>query len=472
MELPRFLLTAGASGSGKTLLTCGILQALKNRGLQVASFKCGPDYIDPMFHTKVIGTRSRNLDAFFAGENTLRYLLGRNSRGCNLAVIEGVMGYYDGVGGTTVRASAYDVARITDTPAVLIVNSRGMSLSIAAYIQGFLKYQSDSRIAGVILNQMSPMLYPRMKKLIEEQCGVKVYGYVPKVEDCVIESRHLGLVLPEEIEDLREKLDRLAGILENSLDLEGLLRLAGRAPSLSWELREQEAAGYWSQNSEEKIENIKAKRPLRIGLAKDEAFCFMYEDNLQLLKDMGAELKEFSPIHDRTLPSALDGLLLYGGYPELFGKELEENREMRNSLKKALDGGMPVMAECGGFLYLHESFEDMEGRERAGVGKIKGKAYKTPRLSRFGYITLEQNKKVFGAETGPCPAHEFHYFDSTNCGEDFLAVKPESSRSWKCIHADDTMLAGFPHFYYWGNPRLPKAFLEACGRYREKEEKR
>ena len=130
------------------------------------------------------------------------------------------------------------------------------------------------------------------------------------------------------------------------------------------------------------------------------------------------------------------------------------------------------MAECGGFLYLHESFEDMEGRERAGVGKIKGKAYKTPRLSRFGYITLEQNKKVFGAETGPCPAHEFHYFDSTNCGEDFLAVKPESSRSWKCIHADDTMLAGFPHFYYWGNPRLPKAFLEACGRYREKEEKR
>ena len=135
MELPRFLLTAGASGSGKTLLTCGILQALKNRGLQVASFKCGPDYIDPMFHTKVIGTRSRNLDAFFAGENTLRYLLGRNSRGCNLAVIEGVMGYYDGVGGTTVRASAYDVARITDTPAVLIVNSRGMSLSIAAYCQ-------------------------------------------------------------------------------------------------------------------------------------------------------------------------------------------------------------------------------------------------------------------------------------------------------------------------------------------------
>lgn len=159
------------------------------------------------------------------------------------------MGYYDGVGGTTVRASAYDVARITDTPAVLIVNSRGMSLSIAAYIQGFLKYQSDSRIAGVILNQMSPMLYPRMKKLIEEQCGVKVYGYVPKVEDCVIESRHLGLVLPEEIEDLREKLDRLAGILENSLDLEGLLSLAGRAPSLSWELWEQEAAGYWSQNS-------------------------------------------------------------------------------------------------------------------------------------------------------------------------------------------------------------------------------
>jgi len=166
------LLTAGASGSGKTLLTCGILQALKNRDLNPASFKCGPDYIDPMFHTKVIGTKSRNLDTFFTGEDTLRYLLEKNSRDCDIAVMEGVMGYYDGVGGTTFRASAYDLARITKTPAVLIVNSKGMSLSILAYIKGFCEYKKDSGIQGVILNQMSPMLYPRMKKQIEEELGL------------------------------------------------------------------------------------------------------------------------------------------------------------------------------------------------------------------------------------------------------------------------------------------------------------
>ena len=198
METPRFLLTAGASGSGKTLITCGILQALKNRGLNPVSFKCGPDYIDPMFHTRVIGTKSRNLDTFFTEADTLQYLLERNSRGCDIAVMEGVMGYYDGVGGTTLQASAYDLARITETPAVLIVNSKGMSLSLLAYIKGFCQYREDSGIKGVILNQMSPMLYPRMKKKIEEELEVKVYGYVPRVEECTIESRHLGLVLPEQ----------------------------------------------------------------------------------------------------------------------------------------------------------------------------------------------------------------------------------------------------------------------------------
>ncbi len=217
MKIPRFLLAAGASSSGKTLLTCGILQAFVNRGLTPASFKCGPDYIDPMFHTKVIGTKSRNLDTFFADEKTIRHLLAKNSKGCNLAVMEGVMCYYDGVGGTTTKASAYDLARVTDTPAVLIVNCKGMSVSILPYIEGFIRFRKDSGIKGVILNQMSPMLYPRVKKMAEEELGIRVYGYVPKVEECVIESRHLGLVMPEEVEGFREKLCRLAQILEGTL---------------------------------------------------------------------------------------------------------------------------------------------------------------------------------------------------------------------------------------------------------------
>ena len=232
MKIPRILLAAGASGSGKTLITCGLLQVLVNRGIKTASFKCGPDYIDPMFHSRVIGTKSRNLDTFFTSGERTRYLLGMNAKDCEIAVMEGVMGYYDGVGGTTTRASAYDLSCVTDTPVILIVNSKGMSVSLGAYIKGFVEYKKDSHIRGVIFNQMSPMLYPRMKKLVEEEVGIRVLGYVPKVEDCVIESRHLGLVLPEEIPELKERLQKLSEVLEKSLDVEGILALAKEAPQL------------------------------------------------------------------------------------------------------------------------------------------------------------------------------------------------------------------------------------------------
>lgn len=303
MSTPRFLLTAGASGSGKTLITCGILQAFQDRGRKVASFKCGPDYIDPMFHTRVIGTKSRNLDTFFTDGDTTRYLLERNSRDCDLAVMEGVMGYYDGVGGTTVQASAYDLARTTSTPAVLIVNCKGMSVSILPYIKGFLEFQPDSQIKGVLLNQMSPMLYPRVKSMIEEQLQVKVYGYVPKVEDCVIESRHLGLVMPQEVQGFQEKLKKLAAVFEKTVDLDGLLSLGETAPPLTI-----------SEEAKQRLEQPEQTgKSLRIGVACDQAFCFFYEDNFQFLRDRGAELVFFSPVKQKHLPEELDGLLLYGG---------------------------------------------------------------------------------------------------------------------------------------------------------------
>lgn len=476
MKIPRILLAAGASGSGKTLITCGLLQALVNRGLKVASFKCGPDYIDPMFHSRVIGTKSRNLDTFFTSPVRTSYLLGQNARDCDIAVMEGVMGYYDGVGGTTSRASAFDLSVTTDTPAVLIVNSRGMSVSLAAYVKGFLEYKENSHIKGVIFNQMSPMLYPRMKKLLEEELGVRVLGYVPKVEDCVIESRHLGLVLPEEIPELKERLYKLSGVLEKSLDIDGILELASGAPELNIpdSLEEEEEA--FCYHAAEKV---------RIGVAEDEAFCFFYEDNFRLLREMGAELVPFSPIHDGTLPEELDGILLYGGYPELNGKELEQNVSMRKVIAQALKSGMPCLAECGGFMYLHEEMEGMDGTFYKTAGVIPGKVFRTPRLTRFGYITLKQNaeslsgdsgeeqknvsgRTVFGERNlGEIPAHEFHYFDSTNCGETFHAAKPLSSRGWECIHGGDRMLAGFPHLYYYGNPRVPRAFLKKCLEYQK-----
>ena len=219
MKIPRLMITAAASGSGKTLCTCGLLQALKNRSLEVVSFKCGPDYIDPMFHTKVIGTKSRNLDTFFTDEDTTRFLLEKNAADADVAVIEGVMGYYDGLAGISVSASAWDLADTTNTPAVLLVNCRGMSVSIVPFIKGFLEYKKNSHIKGVILNRITGMLYPRVKEMIEKQLPVKVYGYLPELKDCLLESRHLGLVLPEEIEDLQMQLDLLAETMEKTVDM-------------------------------------------------------------------------------------------------------------------------------------------------------------------------------------------------------------------------------------------------------------
>ena len=465
MKIPRILLAAGASGSGKTLITCGLLQALVNRKMKVASFKCGPDYIDPMFHSRVIGTKSRNLDTFFTDSDVTRYLLGRNAADCDIAVMEGVMGFYDGVGGISTKASAYDLADTTDTPVILIVNSRGMSISLAAYIKGFMEYKENSHIKGVIFNQMSPMLYPRMKKLVEEQLGVEVLGYVPKVEDCVIESRHLGLVLPEEIKDLKERLKKLAGVLEETLEIDRILALAEKAPDLNMPE---------SLNQKNPAFDFHLSQNLKIGVARDEAFCFFYEDNFRLLQEMGAELVYFSPVHDTHLPSDLDGLLLYGGYPELNGEALEQNESMKEDIIQAIKRGLPCMAECGGFMYLHEQMEDMEGINRKTCGVIPGKSYRTPKLTRFGYITLNARQPVFGQaaeEIGEIPAHEFHYFDSENCGTDFHASKPLSKRGWDCIHSTENLLAGYPHLYYYGNPNIPRAFLLKCLEYHKAAEK-
>ena len=445
-KVPRILLGAAASGSGKTLITCGLLQALKNRKLQVTSFKCGPDYIDPMFHSRVIGTKSRNLDSFFADEDTVRYLLEKNARDCEISVIEGVMGYYDGLAGISAKASAYDVAKITKTPAVLIVNAKGMSLSAAAFIKGFVEYQEDSQIRGVILNQVSSMMYPRLKQIIEEELSIKVYGYVPVVKDCVLESRHLGLVMPEEIVDLQQKLMELAEILEKSVDIDGLLELAEHAEELP--VQESPVAYHTG-------------RKIRIALAKDEAFCFFYQDNLELLEEMGAELVPFSPIHDKKLPEHIDGMLFHGGYPELYAKKLSENKEMLAAVCAAVQTGIPYMAECGGFMYLHQEMEDMEGHSWPMAGVIHGKSWRTPRLTRFGYITLEDGT-CFGEHVGAIRAHEFHYFDSDCCGEAYTAKKPLSGRSWKCIHSDGQGMSGFPHMYYYSNLRVPEQFLRAC----------
>ena len=466
IRLPaRLMLTAGASGSGKTLLTCGLLQLLKEKGLRVSSFKCGPDYIDPMFHSAVLGMSSGNLDTFFMPGQAAARLFSAQAAGTEMAVLEGVMGYYDGLGGVSTAASAYDIACTVDAPAVLIVPGRGSSVSAAAFVKGFREFREDSHIRGVILNRISSGMYGRMKRVIEEETGVRVLGYVPELTDCVLESRHLGLVMPEEIPKLRDRLHRLAAVMEETLDLPALLALAREA-----------GPGILASAGEDKKETAASggtaalrgtgKPKVRIGIARDEAFCFIYPANLAYLQDAGAEPVFFSPVHDEELPPDLGGLLLYGGYPELHAGKLSRNVSMLESVRTHLMKGLPCMAECGGFLYLHRELEDMDGCIWPMAGVIPGKGFRTRRPGRFGYVELTTDQPVFGISLDQAvPAHEFHYFDSDCCGSAFTAGKPLSEKSWRCIHVTENLLAGFPHLFYPACPQLAGAFLRKAGEY-------
>ena len=454
MKIPRILLAAGASGSGKTLITCGLLQAFVNRGLKTASFKCGPDYIDPMFHSRVIGTKSRNLDTFFTSEKITRGIFQKNASGCDISVMEGVMGYYDGVGGTTTKASAYDLARSTSTPVILIVNSKGMSVSLAAYIKGFLEYRKDSCIKAVIFNQMSPMLYPRMKALVEQELGISVLGYVPKAEDCVIESRHLGLVTAGEVEQLSARIDKMAELVEKSVDVDRLLEIAATAP----DIREEPY----------RLEPIAGARPI-VAVARDEAFSFYYEENLRALEDLGCELAFFSPLCDSDLPRGTSALYLGGGYPELHARQLSENAPMREAVRRAVESGMPTVAECGGFLYLQHEIADSEGRRWPVAGALEGSSENGGRLSHFGYVELtSQRDGLYGPRGTRIRAHEFHYWQSTCPGGDFWAQKPRRDKGWPCMTTTPSLVAGFPHVYYPANPDVARAFASAAASFAER----
>ncbi len=466
MKIPRIMLAAPNSGSGKTLITCGLLQALKNKGFNLASFKCGPDYIDPLFHTRVLGIPSRNLDTYFSGRELTRALFGTHAQQADLAVMEGVMGFYDGVAGVTLTASSWELADVTDTPVILVVNMRGMSLSVAALIQGFMQMQPESHIGGVILNQTSEFMCRQLEPVIEARCGIPVLGYVPKVTECVIESRHLGLVTPAELTDLQERIEKLAEILTDTLDLDAIIRLAGEASDISWTPLEQFLPQeYQVQKKKAEVKAVQTEA-LRIGVARDEAFCFYYEDNLDLLRMLGAETVFFSPLHDQKLPENLQGLLIGGGYPELYAKQLSENESMRRDIREKITAGMPYLAECGGFMYLHEAMEDMQKCSWPMAGVLTGNAYYTGKLGRFGYVELTAKEDQMLCQSGDrIKAHEFHYFDSTENGAAFHAAKPKRSRGWDCIHAGAAFAAGFPHLYYYSNPKFAANFVEACRRY-------
>ena len=457
-----FMITAASSGSGKTMITCGILELFKRKGLNPLACKCGPDYIDGLFHKQVLELEGMNLDSYFEAPEELRDKYSRLSKD-HLPVVEGVMGYFDGLGGSTTRASSWEVAHILDLPAVLVVDARGASVSLAALIKGFLEFERSmgSQIKAVIFNRMSPMLYPRIRELVERETGIRAAGFVPELDFLKVGSRHLGLVLPEEIAGLREQMNRLGKCLEETIDWEFLAELGAE---------KEERDALEEENTEA---SCTAAFSFRLGIAMDEAFCFYYQDNLRLLERLGGELVYFSPIHDRSLPEQLDGLILGGGYPELYCEALSLNESMREAVKKAAEGGLPVLGECGGYLYLLEELEAEDGRIWPMTGVLKGKGYKKGKNSRFGYIGVEAEKDSLYLNPGEqIRGHEFHYWDCEVLEEEWVmrAKKPVGNRSWPCMRIKNQVMAGFPHLFYPSCPAFAVRFAKACVRYKRKRD--
>lgn len=487
-RISRLMIAAPKSGSGKTLLTCALLGALKKKKKGVIAFKCGPDYIDPMFHRRVQEVPAENLDTWFLGEEGTRSLFVELAKEHEIAVMEGVMGLYDGLGGIREEGSAYHLAKVTKTPIILVVDVHGMGMSMVPMIKGFLDFDKEGLIQGVILNRISESFYETMKPAVEEYTRVPVVGYFPDRKGLNLESRHLGLKLPEEVDDIKEKLEMAAETLEHSVDLETLLEIAEGADKLMVSGEAYQPSEEW-QASQGAYSHVPA--PV-LAVARDEAFCFYYEANLRLIRKLGAKILYFSPLHDAHLPKHVQGILLGGGYPELYAKELSENRSMREDIYEAIRSGVPSLAECGGFMYLHEHLIDPEGMSYAMCGVIPGDAFYKGKLVRFGYveITSKEKQEISAQEQQSVPAqeqqslsaqdqkegkeqsrtllkhgevikaHEFHYYGSTLNGDGCVATKPVGGKSWSCIHAGPDHFWGFPHLYYPSNLTFAEEFVK------------
>lgn len=444
----QFLLAAPRSGSGKTTMTCALLMALKRRGCAPCAFKSGPDYIDPMFHRAVLGVESRSLDLFFSAPETVRTLYAKGAAGHGAAVCEGAMGFYDGLGGVSDRASAWHLADTLGLPVLLVVEPKGQSLTLAAELNGLVNFRTPSHIAGILLNNCTARMHALLAPMLEKETGLPVLGFLPKLPEAVIGSRHLGLYTAAEVENLQQKLALLADAAEEHIDWPRLLALCEKEPPAL---------------------PVRPETPparVRIAVAQDEAFCFTYAETLEAFRDAGAEVVFFSPLRDTALPENIGGLYLPGGYPELHARELSGNTSLLREIKQKIESGLPTAAECGGFLYLGQSLTDAEGQSWPMAGVLPGEAKDAGRLVRFGYATLSADSDSLLFRAGESfPIHEFHHWDSTANGMALAAKKPVGGAEWRCGFVNEHFYAGFPHLYWAGTP-LPQRFAAAAENYR------
>ena len=418
----RIMLAGISSGCGKTTAALALLRFLSRRGLRVAPFKSGPDYIDPGFHRVACGRVSHNLDEWLCSDRAIGQILKQGSAEADIAIVEGAMGMYDGLAGGS-RCSAWSLARHTGTPVILVVDASGSAASAAATALGFLKYREDSGIAGVFVNRVSGERHYELVREAMGAIGLRCVGYMPKDLKLHMPDRHLGLVPVEERPEVEAQIDRAADQIH--IDLDALTAVAREAQVID------EAPPALPDTF----------RGRRIALAKDAAFTFTYEANLMALRAMGAELVEYSPLRDQALPEGIDALYLPGGFPEVFEDALRDNRPMVSSVRGAIEGGLKVYAECGGMLYL------------AMIDAIPVKWRMTERLQRFGYVTVTDRDGY------RFPAHEFHHsVTESQLPQRFTVEKRGNTYPEGYVYKN--VLAGYPHIHFYERPELAeKLFL-------------
>ncbi len=457
MSERRIVIAGTGSGVGKTTLTIGLMSALRKKGYCVQGFKCGPDYIDPTYHTAVTGRVSRNVDSWMLSHEMVKEVVKKGSAGADISIIEGVMGFFDGKNPLKNDGSTADISIITQSPVVLVVNCASMARSAAAIVKGFQVFLQETNIVGVIANRVgSEGHYKIVKAAIEQECGIPVLGYLKKNADLTIPERHLGLIPSVERGELDPFFDQLANLVLETIDLDRLYELA-KAPLL--EIKDSQFAR-------------REKQAVRIALARDAAFNFYYQENLKLLESMGAELVEFSPLKGEVLPDQADGLYIGGGFPEEFAEELTKQKQVMESIKTAIEKGLPTLAECGGFMYLTEELETTDNKQYKMIGIIPGMVKMQTKLASLGYreVIGEEGNFLLAGDL-KAKGHEFHYSTFHPKTEIQHAYQTKGMRGIKQEgYMKGNLVAGYTHFHFGSCIEMAARWIDQCKKYKEQFE--
>lgn len=457
MNIPRIVLAGTHSGVGKTTLTLGLLAALRQRGLKVQPFKVGPDYIDPGLHGVAAGRNSHNLDSWLGTAQSVQELFMKRAAGCDVALVEGVMGLYDGAKGQGEVGSTAQVAKILQAPVVLVFSAKGLARSAAALVKGYQSFDPAVQICGVIANGVGSDRHRAfLEESLREELGIPLLGAVSHRQDIVLPQRHLGLLPATEHSTLHNVLMKAGEHLEQQVDIDQMLALAKAAA----ELQGPSTAGG-------QVEHL----PVRLAVARDEAFHFYYEDSLDYLRELGAELVFFSPLRDRCLPSHIDGIYIGGGFPEQFLPALSGNHALPQAIRQCWAQGMPVYAECGGLMYLCREISNLAGESYPGVGLVPARVKMANRLAALGYVRARAlQPSILGPAGQELKGHEFHWSTVEPLAEHPYAYSLTGGRGAQGRsegYMRGNLLASYVHLHFRYQPQAARHFLAACLDYKE-----